>query len=189
MDQPILWISRYWIAEVYAMEWVIGTTAIVGCVIGLIYAFSNLRKWWRPLRVSAGCRRDFVNHHEQIHATITNLTDKDQVLIECVAKPIRPFRYALFQHLRRPIASWRYRQNIWFAGQSFSFLPDGSLRLSPGEQKLLTFNLNFENPFHQFMAREFIIEVQLSNRRIFRSKRIIAPDPWLLIHHIQQKSK
>ena len=159
------------------MDWVVGI--IVGC-IAIIYSLLRFWKWWRPLRVSAGYTRSFVERREQINATITNLTDKDQVLITCAARPMRPFRYALFRHLQRPIASWRFRQNIWFAGQRFSFLAnDEPLRLSPGEQKTLTFRLNLESPLHQFMAREFIIEVQLSNRRTFRSKRLIAPDNWL----------
>ena len=162
------------------MEWM-PYIAGIGVCITIILTLPRFWKWWRPLHVSAGCTRDFVARREQIDATITNLTDKDQVLIVCVARPMRPFRYALFSHLRRPIASWRLRQNVWFAGQSFNFLAnDETLRLLPGEQKTLAFRLNLESPLHQFMAREFVIEVQLSNRRTFRSKRLSAPDKWLL---------
>lgn len=160
------------------MEWKT-TLAAAASAIGLFYALVRFLKWWRPLRVSAGWKRDLVESREQITSTVTNLTDKDLVLTRCVAKPIRPLRYALSKHIRSPIASWRFRQNVWFTAQSFNFLSEESLRLPPGEQKTLTFHLNLEFPLSQFLAREFIIEVQLSNGRIFRSKRLCAPDKWL----------
>ena len=163
------------------MDLIIGIAGGIGACVAIIYPLYRFWKWWRPLRVSAGHTRDFVVRREQINATITNLTDKDQVLIVCVARPIRPVSYALSRHLQRPIAAWRLRQNVWFAGQAFNFLADGELlRLPPGDQKTLTFRLNLGSPSHQFMAREFIIEVQLSNGRTFRSKRLRAPDNWLL---------
>lgn len=163
------------------MEWITVAVAIIGCMIGCIFAFLRFWKWWRPLRVSPGWSKSFEERREQIRAVITNVTDKDQVVIRCAAKPIRPWNYILLKHLQRPISSWRFRHNIWFSSQAFWFITDDeSLRLSPGERKTLTYNLNLEHPFGQLMAREFIIEVQLSNGRIFRSKRLTAPDNWLL---------
>ena len=167
------------------LETITAILSVPLAIVGLVYALRRLIRWWRPLRVSSAIRIHRGDSlPDQICATVTNVSEKDQVLVRCSARTTRPVRGALAKHIKRPFTPPRLYPTIWFAGQSFGLMGDDPIRLAPGDQKRLSHSLS-DHPLSWFLTSEFLVEAELSSGRKVRSKRLPAPQWWLFQRRTQ----
>ena len=158
--------------------------AVPGILIAIVGGFFTLRRfahWMRPVRISPSIRRVFDDSGpDQILATVTNVSGEDQVLVRCSARSAYPIRTALLRHLRNPLTSSRRYSTIWYSAMSFDLMGKDPIRLSPKEQRQLSHSLS-NHPLSLFLTTDIQVEAQLSEGRIFRSRRIKVPEQWRFI--------
>ena len=154
---------------------------VLGTLTLIVTAFFALRRfvhWWRPIRICSNIRLIFDGSGpDQIGATITNVSSEDQVLVQCSARSVYQIRTALLRHLKRPFTPPRLYPTIWYAPFTFELMGREAIRLAPKERRRLSHSLS-DHPLSLFVTPEIKVEAQLSDRRIFRSRRITVPDRW-----------
>ena len=64
---------------------------------------------------------------DRITATVTNISNEDQVIVRCVAQCIYPRHLILRKHLKRPFMRRRFYRVIRYAPFVFDLLGDASL--------------------------------------------------------------
>ena len=155
--------------------------AVPGALVSIIAAFFSLRRflrWWRPIRISPATRHVFDGSGpEQILATVTNVSGEDQVLVQCRVRSAYPIRAALLKHIRHPLMPPRLYATIWFGAISFDLMGQEPIRLSPKEQRQLSYALS-DHPLCQFTTPEILVEARFSEGALFRSSRIGVPERW-----------
>lgn len=155
---------------------------IFGTLTALVTAFFALRRffhWIRPIRIVVGIKRIFDGSSpDQILATITNKCNEDQVIVRCFARSAYPIRIALLRHLKKPFTHPRLYRNIWYGAICFELMDNDQIKIAPYERKELNHSLS-NHPLSLFLTPLIQIEVELSNGRTFRSKRIEIPERWL----------
>ena len=158
--------------------------AVLGTLVTIVGGFFTLRRfvhWMRPIRISPSIRRVFDDSvPDQILTTITNVSGEDQVLVRCSARSAYPIRTALLSHLRNPLTSRRLYSTFWYSAISFDLVGKDPIRLSPKEQRQLSHSLS-NHPLSLFLTTDLQVEAQLSEGRIFRSRRIKVPEQWRFI--------
>ncbi len=156
----------------------VGVPSVLIGIITAFFLFRRLCKWWRPMRLSPATRHVFDGSGpDQVLATITNVSDEDQVLIRCRVRSAHPIRASLLKHIRRPLTPPRLYPTIWFGAICLDLMGKEPIRLAPKEQRRLSYSLS-GHPLCQFVTPEMLIEAQTSEGRIFRSRRIGVPKWW-----------
>ncbi|RZZ89712.1 hypothetical protein [Pseudoxanthomonas winnipegensis] len=146
---------------------------ILAAVIGLIV-------WLRPIKIVPGIHLILDGSGpDEISATITNKSSKPIYVISCVSKGTYPLRYTLMRHLRQPFMSPRFYSVIRFGGPIHELLSGGPIKIEPQQPIELNHRLG-SHWLSKFHNGQFLIEVQLSNGRKFRSSRKSVPARWRL---------
>lgn len=157
---------------------------VIGAISGSIGTFFAVRKflhWWRPIRIRIGIGFG----PDKILATVTNLTNEEQVLTGCSARCVRrlspgelfwtffkgPWTYSQFRLIYRI---------LWHSGTSFALMGQTPIRLAAKEQRELVHALSWGHPFTQFLTRDIQVAARLSDGRFFWSDRIEIPNRWRL---------
>lgn len=157
--------------------------AVIGVIVSGVAALFALRRfyhWLRPIRIEPGIKRfPYKSEPDQIIATITNVSGEDQVLVKCCARSAYPIRRALLRHFKKPFTPPRLYNNIWYSAICFDLMGNSPLRLAPYEQIKLNYSLS-NHPLCLFLTPLVQLEIELSNGRIFRSKRFLVPETWRL---------
>mgnify|MGYP000689936277 CR=1 FL=1 len=161
---------------------------VFSATIGLVFLIIKLRKIFWPIRVEASVRMIFDNSGpDEICAKITNTGNEPLYVVHCVARPTYSISKIIRNHIYHPFTHPRLYDNIRYAGQGFSFIDKEPLKLEPNQQIQLIHRRS-SHPLAQFLAPMFLVELELSSKRKFRSARIAAPDRWMLARGIQQAS-
>lgn len=164
------------------MLWLIPYMA--GAITILVTAFFGIRRlyhWWRPIRIDVGLQ---FSPKDGIFATVTNLTDEDQVLVECSALcAYRKSRRDVFQAFwKGPWTAAQFRlvhRVLWYAPFRFPLMADESaIRLPSKGQQKLSHILRWDHPLCIIAAPDIQIKARLSNGRTFRSQKIEVPKRW-----------
>ena len=166
-------------------QFLLSPAVIAGSIVAIVSAFFAIRRfyhWWRPIRVTPAVAFP-TNERGQILATVTNISNEELVVVECVARNIR--RVTLREALQAFYASrWTYSDLrrtygiLWRTGFCFALMAPDPIRFKPMERRELTHTLSKTSPLSIFLAPEFQIEVHLSNERIFRSQWMQVPKHW-----------
>lgn len=144
---------------------------IVGALIGVIL-------WLRPVKISQGVRLVLDGSGpDEIMATITNKSNKPIYVTSCISRGVYPRLYTLVKHLRHPFMAPRFYPAIRFGAITHDLLTNGPVKVEPQQPIYLRHRLGI-HPLSRFHHREFIIEVQLSTGRKFRSARQNVPSRW-----------
>lgn len=168
------------------LETAIKIVTFFGGTVGAIFGGIALRNLLFPIRIIPSWQRVFDGSEpDAIQAQIVNLTDKPLVLVACSAKPTYRLRTIITRHLKNPLTPRRLWPNIHFTSQSFLLLNEPQRRLEGKEVLELEHRLS-SHPLSFLMAPMFIVEVTLSTGRKFRSRRITAPERWLLINNLDE---
>ena len=153
----------------------------LGTLGASVTAFFVLRRfvhWWLPIRICPSISLVFDGSGpDQIGATITNVSSEDQVLVQCSARSVYPICTALLSHLKGPFTPPRLYPSIWYAPFTFDLMGEEPIRLPSKERRRLSHSLS-DHPLSVFVTPEIKVEAQLSDRRIFRCRRITVPKRW-----------
>ena len=163
----------------------IGSVIVVlSAAIGLVFLIIQLRKKLWPVRVEASFRMIFDNSGpDEICAKITNIGTEPLYVVHCVARPTYSIATIIRKHIYHPFTHPRLYDNIHYTGQSFSLIDEKPLKLEPNQQVNLIHRRS-NHPFAPFLAPMFLIELELSSKRKFRSARIPAPKRWLFTRRV-----
>ena len=168
------------------IDFIVGVAApIVAFVTAISVAFFSIRRlvhWHRPIKIVPSIHLVFDDSGpEQILTTITNLSGEDQVIVKCQARSAYPVWTVLKRQLKTPRALIRYRRKLFYAPLVVDLMKEKSIRLIPKEHMEFSRSLSFKHPLSLFFTPFIQIEVELSNGRVFRSKRLEIPQRWRFI--------
>jgi hypothetical protein len=159
---------------------IITISKFVGACITIVGALVGLIIWLRPVKISPGVRIVFDGSGpDEIIATITNKSNKPIYVTRCVSRGVYPRRYTLMRHLRQPLMAPRFYSVIRFGSIAYDLLGKDPIKIDPQKPIDLRHRIG-THPLSKFHNGEFIIEVQLSTGRKFRSVRQIVPSRWRL---------
>ena len=160
--------------DIIAISKFVGASAtILAAVIGLIV-------WLRPVKIVPGIHLVLDGSGpDEITATITNKSGKPIYVTSCVSRGTYPWRYTILRHLRQPFMAPRFYPVVRFGGPTHELLYDGPIKIEPQQPIDLRHRLG-SHPLSKFHNGQFLIEVQLSNGRTFRSSRQNVPARWRL---------
>ena len=159
---------------------IIEISKIVGACATIIGALIALFVWLRPVKITPSARLVFDGSGpDEITATITNKSRKPIYVIGCVSRGTYPRLYTIFRHLRNPFMPPRFYQLIRFGALQHDLLTNGPIKIEPQQPVELRHRLS-PHPLSRFHNNEFLIEVQLSSGRKFRSMRQRVPSRWRL---------
>lgn len=163
----------------------IGSVIVVlSAAIGLVFLIIQLRKKLCPVRVEASFRMIFDNSGpDEICAEITNTGNEPLYVVRCVARPTYSIATIICKHIYHPFTHPRLYDNIRYTGQSFNLIDEKPIKLEPNQQVKLIHRRS-SHPLAPFLAPMFLIELELSSKRKFRSARIPAPDHWLFAREV-----
>ncbi|MCC3256521.1 hypothetical protein ABQF08_21965 [Xanthomonas campestris pv. campestris] len=159
---------------------VIAISKIVGASAAILASLTGFIIWLRPVKIVPGIHLVFDGSGpDEITATITNRSGKPIYVTSCVSRGTYPWQYSLMRHLRQPFLAPRFYPVIWFGGPVHELFPGGPIKIEPQQPIDLRHRLcsHWISKFHN---RQFLIEVQLSNGRKFRSRRQKVPMRWRL---------
>ena len=157
---------------------VLATSGAIAAIVTAFFALRRFVHWLRPIRISPSIRLVFDGSDpDQVVATVTNVSGENQVLVRCSARSAHPVRTALLRHLKGPFTPPRLYPNIWYAPFTFDLMGKEPIRLVPKERRQLSHSLS-DHPLCLFLTPEIQVEAQLSEGRIFRSRRIEVPERW-----------
>lgn len=165
-----------------SLENIAALAAIIAFVFGAPFGARKLWQLLRPIRIDPIIKIVFISEPDEIRAKITNLSNEDLYVIRCEGRATWPLKIIIKRHLKNPFLNPRMYSNVRFAASTYSLLKNGPLKLEGKQQVELTHLLS-KHPLSAFMAPMLQIEVELSSKRVFRSKRIAVPDSWLLLNH------
>jgi hypothetical protein len=168
------------------MVYLISILKATGTVIALIttlsaafFAFRRLFQWIRPIRIVPSVHLVLDGSEpERLHATVTNVSGEDQVIVQCSARSAYPVRAALMRHIKDPYKLIKYRRHLLYSPITFDFMREEPIRLAPKERREFSHSL-FRHPLCLFLTTLIQIEVHLSDGRVFRSKRLEVPERWV----------
>lgn len=159
---------------------IITISKIFGACTTIFMVIIGLAVWLRPVKISPSIRLVCDGSGpDEITATITNKSSKPIYVTSCVSKGTYPRRYTLSRHLRRPFMSPRFYPVIRFGGPTHQMLADGPIKIEPQQPIYVRHRLS-THLLSKFHNSKFVIEVQLSNGRKFRSARQNVPARWRL---------
>ncbi len=162
------------------MLYIIDVLKIVAAIAGTIATLIGLIAWLRPVSIVPGFQLVFDGSGpDEITATITNKTGKPIYVTSCDSKGTYPWRYTLMRHLRQPFMAPRLYRVIRFSSQAHELLSNGPIKIEPQQPIILRHPLA-SHPLSKFRTHQFLIEVQLSTGRKFRSARLNVPARWQL---------
>lgn len=156
---------------------------VLGAIVVAVTAFFTVRRflhWFRPVRIRPSVRIVFDRSGpDQVLATVTNISGEDQVLVECKALSAYTIRAALLKHIRHPFVPPRLYPTIWRSAVCFGLMGDEPIRIAPKGRVQLSHALS-DHPLSVFLTPKLQVEAELSDGRLFRSKRIDVPERWRL---------
>jgi hypothetical protein len=161
---------------------IIAISKIVSAGTVILVATIGLIVWLRPVKIVPGIQLVLDGSGpDEITATITNKSGKPIYVTSCVSRGAHPWQYSLMRHLRQPFMSPRFYPVIWFGGPAHDLLSGGPIKIEPQQPIELRHRLS-SHWLYKFHNCQFLIEVQLSNGRKFRSIRQKVPARWRLQH-------
>ncbi len=149
-----------------------------GAVTALIAAFFSIRKfyqWLRPVRIKPSCYFD-GSGPGTVRATIINTSSESLYIVRCDARGTYSFRRIAFTHLRKPFIPPRLYPVVRFGAVYYTLLNEHR-KIEPFEPAKLEYKL-VDAPLNGLLTPYFLIEVELSNGRIFRSSKMRTPKKW-----------
>ena len=153
----------------------------LGAIVVVVTAFFAVRRflyWFRPIRITPGVRIVFDGSRpDQVFATVTNISDEDQVVVGCRVRSAHKIQAALLKHIRNPFVPPRLYPTIWYSAMCFSLMGDEPIRIAPKGRVQLSYMLS-DHPLCVFLTPKLQVEAKLSDGRNFRSKRINVPERW-----------
>lgn len=159
---------------------IIAISKIVGAIAAILAAVIGLLVWLRPVRIIAGTHLVLDGSGpDEIAATITNRSGKPIYVVSCVSKGTYPWRYTFMRHIRQPFLAPRLYPVIRYGGPTHELLSDGPIKVEP-QQPIELRHLLGSHALSKFHTGQFLIEIQLSNGRKFRSSRQNVPARWRL---------
>lgn len=163
------------------MSDLIELSKVVAAMATILASIIGLVKWLRPVRISPSCNLVLDGTGlDEIRATVINKTGKPIYITSCVSRGAYRRRYTLLRLLNQPFMSPRFYPAIRFGGPTHELLSNGPLKIEPQQPVELRHKLS-NHPFSKFHTNLFLIEVELSNGRRFRSGRLNVPARWRLI--------
>lgn len=159
---------------------IITISKFVGACITIAGALAGVIIWLRPVDISPGVHLVFDGSGpDEITAKIINKSSKPIYITSCVSRGVYPRLYTVVRHLRQPFMATRFYAVIRFGFPTHNLLGSGPVKVEPQQPIDLRHRLS-TNPLSKFHNGQFIIEVQLSSGRTFRSARINVPTRWRL---------
>lgn len=159
---------------------IIAISKIVGACVTIIGALVALIVWLRPVKITPSARLVLDGSGpDEIIATVTNKSSKPIYVISCVSRGVYPRLYTFFRHLRHPFMAPRFYQVIRFSALQHDLLENGPIKIESQQPIELRHRLS-THPLSLFHDGEFLVEVQLSSGRRFRSIRQRVPSRWRL---------
>lgn len=154
---------------------------VVGAMATIVASIVRLVKWLRPVKISLSCNLVLDGTGlDEIRATVTNKTGKTIYITSCVSRGTYRRRDTLLRLLNQPFMSPRFYPVIRFCGPTHELLSNSPLKIEP-QQPVELRHLLSNHPFSKFRSSQFLIEVELSNGRRFRSRRLNVPARWRLV--------
>lgn len=150
----------------------------IGAVTALITVFFYMRKfyqWLCPVRIKPSCYFD-GSGPGTVRATIINTSSESLYIVRCNARGTYSFRRIAFTHLRKPFIPPRLYSVVRFGAVSYTLLYEHR-KIEPFEPAKLEYKL-VDTTLHGLLTPYFLIEVELSNGRIFRSSKMQTPKRW-----------
>ena len=159
---------------------IITISKIVGAIATILAALIVFAAWLRPVRIVPGTHLVLDGSApDEITVTITNKSSKPIYVIGCASKGAYPWRYTFMRHIRQPLMAPRFYPVVKFGGPTHELLSNGPIRIEPQQPIDLRHQLG-SHWLSKFHTGQFLIEVQLSNGRKFRSRRQNVPVRWRL---------
>jgi len=153
----------------------------LGIPTAIVAAFFAVRRfvhWLRPIQIFPSVRLVFdASGPDQVLASVTNVSSEEQVMVRCRVRSAYPVRTALLQHLKHPFLCPRLYPNIWYSAICFDLMRKEPIRLAPKKRQQLSYSLS-NHLLYMFLTPKIQVEVQLSEGRLFRSRRIDVPEKW-----------
>lgn len=163
--------------------------SIIGAIIFLITGFFAVRSfshWLRPIRINPSINLVLDGSSpEYVRATVTNISEKDQVLVRCVARNAYPNRTAIImkqfkRQIKNPLQFFKNYRHFLYTPIVFELMNEKPARLVPMDRKVFSHTVSrHRHPMKNFFAPLIQIEVQLSNGRIFYSGLLEIPERWM----------
>ncbi len=155
----------------------------LGAIVAVVTAFFAIRRflhWFRPIRIRPSVRIVFDGSDpDQVFATVTNISGEDQVVVGRRARSAYTIRAALLKHLRHPFVPPRLYPTFWYSAICFNLMGGEPIRLAPKARVQLPHMLS-DHPLSVFLMPKLQVEAELSDGRLFQSKRIHVPERWRL---------
>jgi len=159
---------------------IIAISKIVAASTTILAAAVAIIVWLKPVKVVPGIHLVLDGSGpDLITATITNKSSKPIYVTSCISRGTYPLRYTIMRHLRQPFMAPRFYPVVRFGGPVHDLLSSGPIKIEPQQPIDLRHRLG-SHWLSKFHNGQFLIEVQLSNGRKFRSKRQNVPARWRL---------
>lgn len=147
-------------------------------IIALFFAIRKLYQWLNPISIKPSIHypKDGAERG-MIAAEIVNKSNETQYIVGCKAIGTYSLKSIISKHLEHPFTKPRFYNTIWFGTITFQILNNSPLKLEPFEPKKLKHCVT-EHPLAYFDTSLFLIEVELSTGRKFRSAKLFVPNFW-----------
>ncbi len=163
-----------------AVQFIIAISDFICAGITILATLIGINIWLRPVKISPGVRLVLDGSDpDEITVTITSKSNKPIYVTSCVSRGVYPRRYTLMRLLRQPFMAPHFYPVIQFGGPTHDLLGKDPIKIEPQQPVDLRHRLS-SHAMSKFQNDEFLIEVQLSNGRKFRSGRQNVPSRWRL---------
>lgn len=158
----------------------IDISKFVGAIATIVAGLLTLLFWLRPVKISPGVKLVLDGSGpDEITATVTNRSSKPIYITRCVSRGTYSRRHTALKHLRQPLMPFKFYSMVRFGGPTHELLSGEPIKIDAKQPIDFRHRLN-THPLSKFLTSEFLIEVEISTGRKFRSKRQLVPKRWQL---------
>lgn len=163
-----------------------------GAITAFVAAFFSIHKLYKhffPLHIKPTWKISY-GHSEshEITAILTNRSSETQYLLRCQARDTYPFFAVVKRILNSPLSSFKTYNRLRFSILTYNLMGPSPIKIEPLENITLTHRI-IKHPLLAASTLTMIIEMELSNGKVFRSSRFNIPDNLIWKSDIRKELK
>ena len=144
----------------------------------VIFAIRSLLHLYRPIGISPGYTLSSQDGStDTINASVVNKSRETQYITGCKVRGVYPVSSVIRRFIKKPFVRkkwWKIARYDVFCHELMGKVP---IKLEPFEEITLE-RLAFNHPLSLYLTSSFIVEVNLSTKRAFRSRPAPVPAIW-----------
>ncbi|WP_404363188.1 hypothetical protein [Marinobacter sp.] len=144
----------------------------------VIFAARKLLHLYRPIQISPGYTISSQDGSaDTLNVSIVNQSRETQYVTGCSARGVYPISSIIKRFLKKPFIRKRWWNVLRYDVICHDFMVKEPIKLEPFEERSLK-RKAFTSKMSLYFTSNFVVEVNLSTHRRFRSKPALIPGVW-----------